>query len=141
MKKVLGILVLSLLLSGCGDSSSSKIYLKCTTIEEGAYVTMSYGTKVGDIKYYEINIKKKLAQTIWDSYNKEFTSARRLDSVGEKYIKIKHYRDNGTAKIDRETGKMTHRRVDPFQSDQTPVAMCQKISKKDLPITKTKKKF
>jgi|TARA_B100000315_G_scaffold203047_1_gene195961 hypothetical protein len=36
---------------------------------------------------------------------------------------------------------MTHAKNDPFQTKDTPEAMCEKISKGDLPVTKAKKKF
>ena len=58
MKKLfLSIFVAGLLLSGCSDSNSNKLYLKCKTIKAGTFVTGDYGMKIDEIKYFEIDLK------------------------------------------------------------------------------------
>ncbi len=148
MKKILGIVVLGLLLSGCGNADNANvIYLKCTTTKAGMYVTGHYGTEVGDVNYFEINLKSKKVKAKWDTFNGKFLwNTRKLLSVGEKYIRIEDptsqfYKGDEYEQIDRETGKMTHKRMMANKNRQTPVSMCKKINKEDLPIKKTKKKF
>jgi hypothetical protein len=147
MKKLLGIAVLGLFLSGCDSANNANvIYLKCTTTKAGMYVTGHYGTELGDVNYFEINLNKKNVKARWDPYNGKFTwKPRKLLSVGEKYIRIEfppsEFGDSEYEQIDRETGKMTHKRMMAKKNRQTPVSMCVKINKEDLPIQKTKKKF
>ena len=60
------------------------------------------------------------------------------------YLEYKYkveFGDSEYEQIDRETGKMTHKRMMAKKNRQTPVSMCKKINKADLPIKKTKKKF
>jgi len=147
MKKLLGIVILGLLLNSCDSANNANvIYLKCTTTKAGMYVTGHYGIDVGDVNYFEINLNKKNVKARWDPYNGKFTwNTRKLLSVGEKYIRIEspgsEFGDSEYEQIDRETGKMTHKRMMARKNRQTPVSMCVKISKEDLPIKKTKKKF
>ena len=145
MKKLLAIVVLGLLLHGCTDSHSQKLYLKCETIKAGIYVTGDYGGKIGEIKYFEIDFKTKKVKSNWDKFNGRFKWNRTLLSVGEKYIKIKdvgkEVEANDHALIDRGTGKMTHYKILGRKAKLTPVAMCEKIEKNDLLIKKVDKKF
>ena len=145
MKKLLSIIVLGLLFSGCSDSGANKLYLKCKTIKAGTLVTGDYGTEIDEIKYFEIDLKTKKVKSNWDEFNGKFKWNRTLLSVGEKYIQIKDVgtgvRGTDHARIDRGTGKMTHYKILDREAQKTPISMCEKINKKGLLIKKVDKKF
>ena len=110
------------------------------------YVTGDYGTNVNDINYFEIDLKTKKVKSKWDKFNGKFEWNRTLLSVGEKYIKINHldgedYPKDNYELLDRETGKMSHVRFMANRNRQTPISMCEKINKGDLPVKQTDKKF
>ena len=147
MKKLfLSIFVAGLFLSGCSDSNSNKLYLKCKTIKPGGFVTGDYGNKMNEIKYFEIDFKTEKVKSKWDKFNGKFKLNRRtLLAVGEKYIRIKGIgkgvEGGDYNQIDRETGQMTHYRILARKNNKTPISMCEKINKEDLTINKTDKKF
>lgn len=141
MKNVtLKIIIIFFLLSGCVDSNSSNnIYLKCKTIKNGLFITHDYGKKIGDIKYFEINLKDKKIKTQWDKKKEKFNKNQKILSVDDKYIKIqyktgKNSPDKNYEILERKTGQLTHKRLSLTETKQTPIAICEKITKKELPI-------
>ena len=144
MKKLLGIVVLGLLLSG--NAYAAEFYLKCKTIKKGMYVTNEFGYKLNQVRYLGINLKNKVVRTNWDEFNAKFEdNDLRVQSSGNKYIKINfrgsEWENYEYEQIDRETGLMTHPRFDEDRNKKTPIQQCEAIEKNDLPTKKVKKKF
>ena len=119
MKKLLGIVVLSLLLVSC-DQFSPKTYLLCTD---------------GYSKQYA-GFDKKNIYFKWLEIEKDFDETYKITSQNDAYIYHKDSKIGLNIEINREEGTL-----DTWLNVYGNTYKCEKIEKNQLPIKKVKQKF
>ena len=140
MKKFLGIVVLSLLLSA--NSFALDIILKCSVIKIDDDVYEKNFGKPGQIKYFKI--RKEEVFSNWDIYNSRFINWHLNVGIDNKYIKFYKWPGSNSTTgdvkvIDRESGVMfTENYVGQAKNY---VASCEKIEENLLPTKKAKQLF
>ena len=150
MKKLLGILILSLLFNGNVYAETYDVVLKCEVKNMDLALDFDKATdrfgKSGETKYFRVK-KDGLVFEVssnWDEYEKMFVYWHEGDLISKKFIKFGFQpgkrETNAHIQINRGTGKMsfiaaTDEFKDWYDSD------CDKIKYDDLPTKIFKQKF
>ena len=152
MKKLLGIVVLGLLLSG-NAYADYNVVLKCEVKKledpiDFEVVPIIFGKK-GDTRYF--HIIKKDDQLTWDvksnwnPYDKYFLNWHQGDEMSARYIIFGTWpgeRDtNSYMQINRETGEMIFLDAIEKKANGWYNSVCDTIQFNDLPIETVKQKF
>ena len=154
MKKLLGIVVLGLLLSGNAYSFNYDVVLKCDVKKFDQTIDFQEFPKIfgrtGDIRFFHIRKKdgqlEWSADSNWDPYEKFFKNWHEGYELGVRFIKFGAWpgrRDtkNSYMRINRETGEIIHLSATDEEITGWYNANCERIKYEELPIKKIEQKF
>ena len=152
MKKLLGILILSLLFNGNVYAETYDVVLKCEVKNMDSALDFDKAIerfgKPGETTYFHVQESGLVFEVSsgWNKYEKRFIYWHEGDFISKRFIKFGFWpgkrEANSHIQISRESGKMSFiGATDEFKDETWYDADCDKINLNDLPTKVVKQKF